>query len=296
MKSKQTAYLNSVAGVVFCRKPGNAGPNGAMPIAIPGTSQAALVPCLAAALIVSFGLGCAHAPKQRFKPAWLASQRDVGTYLDLALTNPDADIRRAAVVQVGKTRHHGIPVAMDALALIARSDRSAAVRCAAIRVLARHPGPTAATTMLTLLTPETRKSSTLPAGPGVRRAAMSALSHFSSDSLFEGEAEAAVRKAGIRHLLHDESRDVRIDAAALLAHHPHLDTARALIDALGQSDFAVVFEAERSLRYLTGQSFGYDAGRWRAWLETTSSPFEQGRVMQARQNPPKRPWWRLKRR
>lgn len=267
-----------------------------MPIAMLGTPQTLLVRCLMAALIVSFGLGCAHPPKKRFKPAWLASQRDVAAYLDLALTNPDADIRRAAVVQVGKTRHDGMPAAMDALDLIARSDRNAAVRCAAIRVLARHPGPTAATTMLTLLTPEARKSSTLPAGAGVRGAAMSALCRFSSESLFEGEAEAAVREAGIQHLLHDESRDVRIDAAALLAHYPHLDTARALINALGQSDFAVVFEAERSLRYLTGQAFGYDAGRWRAWLETTPSPFEQGRAMQARQNPPTRPWWRFERR
>ncbi len=246
-------------------------------------------------LPVTIGSGCVHGPKKRFKPAWFASQRDVAAYLDMALGHQDADIRRAAIVQIGKTRHGGSAVAMDAMSLIARSDQNTSVRCAAIRVLARHPGRTATNTMLALLTSQKKQAHTTPAGAGVRRAAMRTLSRFSSQLLFEGEAETAVRETGVDHVLHDESRAVRIWAASLLAHHPHIDTARALIDALGQSDFAVVYEADRSLSYLTGQAFDCEPSRWRAWLETTKEPFEQGRAMRERQKPKKQPWWRWKR-
>ena len=67
----------------------------------------------------------------------------------------------------------------------------------------------------------------------------------------------------------DEDRDVRIAAAEALGHHRRLEVARALTPRLNEHDFAVAWQARRSLRRLTGRDFRFDEA---AWLEYVSGP------------------------
>ena len=67
----------------------------------------------------------------------------------------------------------------------------------------------------------------------------------------------------------EEDRDVRIAAAEALGHYRRLEVARALTPRLSEHDFAVAWQARRSLRRMTGRDFDYDEA---AWLEFVSGP------------------------
>jgi HEAT repeat protein len=67
----------------------------------------------------------------------------------------------------------------------------------------------------------------------------------------------------------DESKDVRIAAAAALKFYPRAEVARALVAVLPARDFAVAWEARRSLRRITGVDYAYDDA---AWLEYIAGP------------------------
>ena len=67
----------------------------------------------------------------------------------------------------------------------------------------------------------------------------------------------------------EEDKDVRIAAATALKFYPRIDVARALVSVLPARDFAIAWEARRSLRRITGVDYSYDEP---AWLEYLSSP------------------------
>jgi hypothetical protein len=70
----------------------------------------------------------------------------------------------------------------------------------------------------------------------------------------------------------NENRDLRIAAADALRHYSRLDVARALTLTLSQREFAVSWQARRSLRVLTGVDFGYNEQAWLNHL-TGANPF-----------------------
>ncbi len=71
----------------------------------------------------------------------------------------------------------------------------------------------------------------------------------------------------------NEDRDVRIAAADALRHYPKLDVARALAGQVGGNDFAVAWQARRSLQRLTGRDLRYDQTAWNAYLTGPDKPF-----------------------
>jgi len=67
----------------------------------------------------------------------------------------------------------------------------------------------------------------------------------------------------------DEDDQVRVFAARALAHATTPEAFRALIDALGDKDAAVVRYAHSSLAAATGQDFSYDNRAWLSWYQKT---------------------------
>jgi hypothetical protein len=70
-----------------------------------------------------------------------------------------------------------------------------------------------------------------------------------------------------------EQQDVRIAAANALRNYPDLAVARRLANLLTDRDFGVAWQSAESLRYLTGQDFDYEPGKWLTFLSQTKRPF-----------------------
>jgi hypothetical protein len=64
----------------------------------------------------------------------------------------------------------------------------------------------------------------------------------------------------------DVSRDVRIAAADALRCYKTQEVAHALINVLGDDDFAVAWQARQSLRLMTAYDFHYDERAWLVYL------------------------------
>lgn len=71
----------------------------------------------------------------------------------------------------------------------------------------------------------------------------------------------------------DENKDIRIAAAEALQHYKRLEVARVLTVLLGDREFALIWQARRSLRRLTGKDYGYDDAAWLQFLSGPESPF-----------------------
>jgi hypothetical protein len=71
----------------------------------------------------------------------------------------------------------------------------------------------------------------------------------------------------------NENLDVRLAAADALKHYRDLPNARALAESLDDKDFSIVWQARRSLVYLTGRDFGYDDGAWLNYFAGPDKPF-----------------------
>lgn len=71
----------------------------------------------------------------------------------------------------------------------------------------------------------------------------------------------------------DEDKDVRIAAASALKHYPRTDVGRALAAAVDDRDFAIAWQARRSLRKLTSQDFKYNQAAWLSYISGPAKPF-----------------------
>ncbi|HET6249228.1 MAG TPA: HEAT repeat domain-containing protein [Tepidisphaeraceae bacterium] len=72
----------------------------------------------------------------------------------------------------------------------------------------------------------------------------------------------------------DESRDIRVAAADALKHYRTLTAARALTLALDDKNFAIAWQARRSLRYLTDRDYGYNGSAWLAYFTGPENPLK----------------------
>jgi len=203
----------------------------------------------------------------------LVTEDDVARYLSDALEHQDADIRRGSVDRIAETRYRSRPAVVDALDLIARTDASEAVRCAAIRALGESHDGKAVTTMLAVLDEGSGTGPAASASGQVRWEAIEVLRRRAVGGADAEDLGDEVGETALRLLGSDPSRDVRVSAAGLLGYHPTRAAVRGLIDALRQRDFGVAHEAQQALHRLTGRSFDHDVARWENWLASTADPF-----------------------
>ena len=217
-------------------------------------------------------IGCKSAPSLQM-PAVLATPKDVARYLIEALEDERPDARRAAIVRVAQTRHAQREFVVETLCTIARTDASPMVRCAAIRALSDQPNPTSTETLAAIAATFDRQSTIRLPAPQVRADALAALCRLAVEDRLDGETGRVARQAAIQLLGNHESRDVRIVAAQYLGSCPDAESLSALIASLNQRDFGVVYQAERSLNRLTGQTLDHDPQAWEEWKVSHSDPF-----------------------
>jgi hypothetical protein len=249
-------------------------------------------PLLLALIALLIATGCSSHKKRYHKPGLLVTEADARRYIRKALEDPDADVRRAAIQQLAKTRHANLPVVVDGLAVAARTDPSESVRCAAVRALAELKNDEAVETVLVLLDDSAGNPTVRPAGAELRWEAMQALHAYAKDANLDPHSRDKTRIIAVTALASDPARDVRLEAAKLLGNFATPDTLRALIDGLRQRDFGVVYESERSLMRLTGKTFDRDAARWETWLNTTTRPFaDRGSLDDTLEPPTAKGWW-----
>lgn len=171
------------------------------------------------------------------------------------ITSKNPDWRRKAVGYLADEDFGGEPQYRRTYRTFGLTDADAGVRASAARALGEHGGPEDGAAIVPLLADK---------DPMVRLAAADALRKIE----LAGDAVAAGRE-GLIKLLADEDTDVRARAADALGHFPGERTMRALIDALEDSSFTVVWYAHRSLVACAGKGgkdFGLDAGLWAQWV------------------------------
>lgn len=223
----------------------------------------------------------------------LFNRRSPGQELFVALQEDDPDRRRQAVRAIARSDVVAQQWAIKAFETIARTDPDPQVRCAAIRALGRS-GDSAAVAPLLMILNWRENSTRVPYPPDdeVRWDATAVLANLAGWQLVAEPDEPEARSTFAHLLQEDENRNVRLEAArgigCLSADRAALDV---LVTGLGDRDFGVVYECERSLIKLTGMTFDYDPQAWTDWLGKTSDPFALAGHTPTTLMPERRNWW-----
>jgi HEAT repeat protein len=223
------------------------------------------------------------------------TEADAVRYLRQALESDLPDERRGAVERIARTRYLKRQVVLDALGTIAGTDRSPAVRCAALAALRRSRDPAIAPTLVAILdraSADGDRPVVFPPNTDVRLEAMRAAIVLAERDVVPDEQEPILREVAVRLIAQDRSRDIRQASARFLGYCRHRTVLEPLIDTLEQRDFGVVYESERSLMRLTGQCFDHDIVGWRRWLEQADDPFAEASKLDPVLDAPPSGWWK----
>ncbi len=220
------------------------------------------------------------------KSPWLMTRGDAERYVQIAQDAPTADERRGALLHLAKTRYANDDDIFDAYVSIARSDPSVSVRCAAIRQVAESRRPVATDVLAEILI----EAAGSQAWMRVREDALNSLYFLQRNNAIAPGDEPHLAKLAKKILETDESRDARIAATRLLGEYQSREGLSALMGALRDPDFGVVYHAEKSLVRLTGVENGRSLRAWHAWLSETKDPFA-GRPHLVEETPSRPNWW-----
>lgn len=212
----------------------------------------------------------------------------------LAVEGSNPDLRREAVVTVAESNARNEPLAIDGFVAIARVEADPRVRCAAIRALREVNDPAVIDTLVRIVDydrrarPEVRRPTI-----DVRREATAALVHWLDQPALVGERRQAVRDA-LLVALRDNNYHARAEAARGLANFPHDRTVlEALIRALDDDKFTVVYAADQSLETVTGVTQPASQRAWREWYrDHRGDPFAARGAQEA--DEPERAWYDLR--
>lgn len=178
---------------------------------------------------------------------WFNLDEFKGAAFDLA--SPDAYRRREAIETV-VTRSYGREEPYTRVyRTAAQFDPDGLVRATAVRAINRSRDGTAGTVLVAALS---------DGEPQVRLEAAKALANLPTP-----EAEAPLRTLAQSA---DADLDARIAALDALRHYKSLDTQRALVAQLGGENFALAWQARRSLFLQTDADYRYDESAWLTFL------------------------------
>ncbi|MEX1015968.1 MAG: HEAT repeat domain-containing protein [Phycisphaeraceae bacterium] len=162
------------------------------------------------------------------------------------------DRRREAVDYLATAPFGGEPVYVRMYRLLI-DDPDASVRASCAKALGLHGTAEDATAIIPLLRDD---------AAFVRWEAAKALQRLHNP-------DAAQPLATL--LQDDEDADVRMEAATALGQYPSSAVFQTLVGALHDTDYGVARAARQSLRTLTGQDHGPEAGDWLAWADEQRS-------------------------
>lgn len=212
-------------------------------------------------------VGCDSGGRKSFGMlALLQPQRSPQEYMLVAVSDAGADERREAVAEVAESDHGNADWAIDGFTAIALLDEDPQARSVALRALGRSGDPRAVDPCLKVLRYEDYTTGVVREPSGlVRTDAAIALAEL-ADGGVEGADAPAARDTLINRLHADTNRNVRVAAARALHNYADLTVLEALIESLADVEFAVVFECERSLMLLTGETHDCSQLAWEQWL------------------------------
>lgn len=255
-------------------------------------NQASAVAAVGCLLCVALVAGCGQKQLDKTVKSWF-NRKPPGQQMFVALQEEDPDLRRQAVLVIAKSDSSAQQWAIKALDTIARTDPNSQVRCAAIRGLGRSGLPEAVQPLLMILNWSDYPDEVLyPPDHDVRWDAVAVLSSLCGWGLVPDQQLPQVRQTLLRLLRGDDSRNVRLEAARGLAcfgRDRHV--LDALIAALNDPDFAVVYQAEQSLMSLTGMTLDHDSAAWLAWRDKQEDPFARAGQVPESLQPQQRAWW-----
>lgn len=153
--------------------------------------------------------------------------------------------QRRAIREMSTHRWGQVEPYLKAYATFAKMDTDELVRAEAISALGRARSEAYAHVIIAGLSDPS---------PKVRLAAAKVLEDLPDPNAAQPLAEAAMS---------DESADVRATSAWALRHYEQPAVVRALVQCLDDNEFAVRYQAHRSLVLLSGQDLGYEKWDWR---------------------------------
>lgn len=163
----------------------------------------------------------------------------------------DADMRRTAMNRIAtNTRGKGLPYT-DVYRTTALQDPDAPVRAAAVRAIS-HVRDADSTSALVVALGDSDAM--------VRQEAAKALANLPTTTA-ELPLRAIVQKS-------DEDVDTRIAALDALRHYKSPETQRLLVSQLNSTNFALAWQARRSLYLQTGNDYRYNEPAWLNFLSS----------------------------
>lgn len=235
--------------------------------------------------------GCSAAKRKKFEYQHIHTQGQAASALADALDADDPDMRREAILGVAKSRFGADDTAWQVFDVVARTDPSEPVRCAAVRALERIGGNRAARPLLMVLEADDYPAEVVPPGEQTRWDVLQVLEGLCHSGILLDEPMSRLRQIALQVLAGAPNRDARLCAARILSNFADRQTLEGLIEALRQRDFGVVYESERSLMYLTGVTHEHDPEAWRFWLRHVDDPFAQAGALDHLLRAKPDDWW-----
>lgn len=228
------------------------------------TFGTALIPC---------SLACSKPVRQDWRPD---SMRSGDEWMKMALESPQPDERRRGVVGLAESRDASTDWALKVFDTVARSDTDPSVRCAALRAMEQQADLQSQPTALAILKSRKKPVDDVRQAPAsVRWAAARVL--YAIAARRSGGDDTSPPSDIVSTLIEvsksEPDHRVRISVIDTLGYYHDRSVPPALVDLLGDDDFAIRRAAESSLVALTGVTHHYDADAWRSWLAKTSDPF-----------------------
>ncbi len=166
--------------------------------------------------------------------------------------------------------------AVKALDVIARTDADAQVRCIAIQGLARSQRPEAVVTALAILNPKTTTRPVRIGEDDVRLDCLNLLLGYLQANHLPQDQREPTRQVMLKAAADEPNLQARMAGLRGLRYFPDPESLKQLVGTLRETQFGLKYEAEMSLRCLTGYFGDYEAAAWEKWLARQPNPFAGG--------------------
>lgn len=191
--------------------------------------------------------------------------------IEVALSDAGADQRRSATIRLASSNREDSDWAQAGFRVLALLDEDDQTRCVAIRALSPTERETVPTLIKLLNASAYATTLVRPTSEVVRWEAAEKLLAVVETDRARQTYGISVRRILKQLLREDPSRHVRLRAARALGSFAGEEAAfDALVQGLGDSDNAVVYECEQSLIRLTGITQRGSAGAWRRWRDANA--------------------------
>lgn len=163
--------------------------------------------------------------------------------------------------------------AIKSLDVIARTDADAQVRCIALQGLGQSGRVEAVDTPVAILNPKTTSRPVRSGEDDVRLDCLNLLDQYLQAGKVPPDKKESVRGVMLKAAADEQDVQARMSAVRGLRYFPDAESLKTLAAVMHESHMGLMFEAEMSLRYLTGHVGHFEAANWDKWLKDTKDPY-----------------------